>query len=497
MASCKLAQASMSNQLKGAIARRCFTSIGSGIIGLRSPRYVSGTSISYQRRIPGWSKCPWQFIHRSTVLSRVATVQSTPWTRCYSMHHDPLDDTESIEETQSIIREIDPLVRDVNTLRDEAEKAERPINGPGQTLDGRVGYAYACLRDLADAVVKAVCTGTLGKGHGEESVYYVIKSFRDALDINEKAAKKLGQLQEQCTDYAGKISSLVSRLGAAERFLVDQVKKEKDLLELATEQLFKTRNDLEEVKHEIYLLEREIEIKRKLQAVSVFVPVVGPYIILGLEYDLKAKVAKRTVFEEQLDGLKKTMKVHFDKAEEIDFSIKNLTLLSGQLLSGQKLLQNVSNSNRNVRDAVLQAKHSLVETYNHLADMNASARVGFESSLCLSYCQTILRVVLSMPNVTVPERQDDELQRIVISDDICKSIEKLPQGLLTEEEDPLDYGNEEKSLGELLKEARAFLRLRLTAFEQNISGNAKAVLNNCGYEQEDWLALKRSIMDRD
>lgn len=217
--------------------------------------------------------------------------------------------------------------------------------------------------------------------------------------------------------------------------------------------------------------------------------------IAALEMDIRAKSAKRESYEEQLIRLQKTKDTHRNKADEIQRSINNLTLSSGQLSSRQELLQRVATSNRNATDRLLKIKHSLVGTQNNLADINASAQIAFEPSFSPSYCQNILRIVLLMPNVTDSNRQEDELQRIVIANDICMIMEKLPQRLLTED-DPLDYGSEEKSLGVLLKEAQAFLRSRLMVFEQNVSGNAEAVLDRCRYKQENWLALKRSIMGK-
>lgn len=199
MASFKLAQTLVPKQLKGAIAQRCLTSAASGIIGLRSRCYVLGTSSNNEWRSPGWSQHPRRFIApKHTVPSQVATGQLAPWIRCYSIQNDPLELVESEEDVQSIIEEVGPLVSAIDALHDEAEKAERTINRPGQGLDFQVAYAYACLRDLTNVVTKVACTETLAKSpRDKESLYYVVKSFKSAIHTNEEAVKKLGNLQEQ------------------------------------------------------------------------------------------------------------------------------------------------------------------------------------------------------------------------------------------------------------------------------------------------------------
>src|SRR5699024_5126111 len=136
-----------------------------------------------QQRIRGWSQRPRRSIHQHKVPSRVATGQSAPPTRCYSMQHEPLGFIESEKEAQSIIGEVGPLVRDIDTWCDEAEKAEQPIKGPISGIDYSVAYAYACLRDLTNEVVNVVCKGPLEKNRGGgESLSYVVRSFKDALD---------------------------------------------------------------------------------------------------------------------------------------------------------------------------------------------------------------------------------------------------------------------------------------------------------------------------
>jgi hypothetical protein len=217
-----------------------------------------------------------------------------------------------------------------------------------------------------------------------------------------------------------------------------------------------------------------------------------------LENEIRAAAGKKQTHEEEVNRALETKNKCLDKVEEIRRSSESLTLLSDQLSSRKELLQFVGTSNRDVGDLVLKAKHSLMETHHHLADINALAQIAFKPSLCLPYCRIILRILLLMPSATDPNGQENELSKILILNSICESMEALPQSLFTEvETDPFDYGSEEEPLSVLFKEVRAFLRLRFAAFEHKISGNAPALLDNWGYDEKNWLALKMSIMGRD
>jgi hypothetical protein len=108
------------------------------------------------------------------------------------MEHEPLKLVESVEDVQLTIDEVGPLVGDIDSFRDEAEKFERTIRNE-RGLDYKVAYAYARLGDVTKAVVK----GTFTESHVKEAIYYADKAFQAVFNMNQEAVKKLGQLQEQ------------------------------------------------------------------------------------------------------------------------------------------------------------------------------------------------------------------------------------------------------------------------------------------------------------